>query len=423
MDLFIFLTGYHSSPFSVAASGGGNENFCGMSDYPCHSFTSITNKTFTTDGSYVINITANSSNTYSHNKLDVSGRSFTYSATSQENTKISVSASADAIFPITTGTLILTSLTLIPSSEQSASIISLSSTGNLTITDCIIKPSAAVTSFSSPLISVSGGTVSITGSTIGGIEKSSEDGCGIVASGFTSFTLSSSILDGCKAKGGNGGGLHLTRSGTNTLSLSNVTAMNCETKSGGLGGGIYLSLNNIGGTLTLSDLKFNDNGVDGVLSKDMYILGSSTCTLPSVALNNKLDFMMNEGVSRGFFIQGSDNSPFTSDVDVYIFLTGFHGKPYYLATGSNTGNVIYCGMTMYKCNTIAYVVSNKNSHSDGVKYLSLSSEPFSEGAVNVGTNKYNIVGTNQVNSKMKPSGTNILRSEERRVGKECSLWC
>jgi hypothetical protein len=66
----------------------------------------------------------------------------------------------------------------------------------LAITTCIFKAAAAITTFTSPIISITGGSATLQGLTLGLSTRSSGDCAGILASGFSHFELSGDSLMG-----------------------------------------------------------------------------------------------------------------------------------------------------------------------------------------------------------------------------------
>jgi hypothetical protein len=177
-DLYLFLVGFHSSPFSVSPSGGGDVNYCGISFYPCETIDYVKEtKTFSSSS---VNTLSLSTNSFTQQQFIINDYSYSFIGSHQQNTNISFSVTNVVIFPITTGSLSLSTLSLLPSSSShTASLITVSSTGTLSLSSCIICLSSETSTFMSSLISATIGTIEISSTIMKNIMNTVNDGGGI----------------------------------------------------------------------------------------------------------------------------------------------------------------------------------------------------------------------------------------------------
>jgi hypothetical protein len=403
-DLSIFLLGYQLSPVYLG-SGGGDEMYCGLSEYKCTLLSTALAKVL--PSSVTLKFSAGD---YSQDPLPFGSKSYKYEGTAPTTINIPAAAS-NVIFTVGANTLELHTVSVVPSTAQLASIIT--SSGSLTIKDSSLKAANTISTLTSPLISITGGSTVLQGVVLGWSTQGSGDCAGIKAMGFNSFEVSGvksgndptapSLVDGAKATNGNGGGLHLTQTGSQKINVTTVAIENCAAKAGsGLGGGIYLSSTDSSAVLTLSALTFSSNSAGK--GSAVYVVASS---LPGVVTPSRFDWT--EGITGQQEHPLWGNQPagnFSTPIDLYTFITGYLTSPFHLKSSNSANDQIYCGMSNFKCNSIQFVLDNKTSSLNSFE-LQIESGSYSQSQleVNAKTITYTRTGSDEASIDLTSSQT------------------
>jgi hypothetical protein len=260
------------------------------------------------------------------------------------------------------------------------------------------------------LISASnGGIIEITSTIMKNLMNNVNDGGGIVMdieSGMKLIMNETCEINTVQATNGNGGGLYLTQSGTGKVNITGMIVKSCEGKSAsGRGGGIHLTTTDGNADLTLSSLSFEGNGPQGIKGKDIYVICDDIVNV----VMNKFSFMttsIGEGLRTDSF-WGKQTTPFTNELDLFIFLTGFHSSPFYLSPSSSNNDVDYCGISDFKCNSLSYLFMNKNVDENSDIYVFLDDGDYHENGMNVNGKKYEITKTEEISPSIVPSSSSV----------------
>jgi hypothetical protein len=159
---------------------------------------------------------------YSESSLPINELTRSFIGEEEETTIITSSATSGSLFPITTGSLSLSLLTLIRDSSASVScpLFTMNGGGTLSLTTCTISPETAQASdFSEPFFCLSGGTTTLNGVSMTVVYLQGDP----FISGSCPLSVISCGSTRIKRKSGNGGVFEGTLEESTTLTINDCT--------------------------------------------------------------------------------------------------------------------------------------------------------------------------------------------------------
>jgi hypothetical protein len=173
-----------------------------------------------------------------------------------------------------------------------------------------------------------------------------------------------------------GGALYYLSSSSSSIFISDSYFHHCFcSQEEGRGGALYLHLNELDfSSISLSSLSFSSNFAK--IGNDIFLLSSP---LSSIIIS-KFQFALLNGISREFSLYGKEqeNNLFffsSTDIDLYLFLLGYRSSPFFLhsvLSFSLNRNYPYCGIKIFPCSSLSYLLSNKDFSFDQMKVNGMS---------------------------------------------------
>ena len=223
----------------VSPSALGSDSTCTSSTKTsCISLYSAYN-TFDSSTTYrVINLLEGN---HTNEKVTLNVSSFNLSITGISSPTLTLTSSftsSTSVFTLSTGMISLNQFSV--SLHTDCSLVSISSTGCITLNTITLYSDSPSLALTNPLITIESCSLNFTSSVFENITRSSGNGSIIYVSHSStpSLYISDTNFTNCSTKNGNGGGLYVDMNG-GTLSCDRVRFDGCSAE---YGGGIYLSL-------------------------------------------------------------------------------------------------------------------------------------------------------------------------------------
>ncbi|KAH7819038.1 uncharacterized protein MONOS_10539 [Monocercomonoides exilis] len=385
---------------------GIDKRACGLNLRKCQTISFTRN---------VIDLTKNSPtvisvdpSSYSVNNYEIESARIEFNNAGNGKVTVVSSISSGALFAVSTGSLKISSFDIVHDTEKSSKTISLfllSSTGTMTLQNCNISVDSGNTE-SNPLkeslFVLRGGSANIEGTTINPIVFASKaaitfsEGCDLVIDNSTflnvlrqsgsgggiegvvgtgkSLQIKGGSMNGCVTGSGNGGGMALRTKADSSIKIIQTenggvgtSLISCTSQtgggSGGLGGGIYLYVEDINGAdLGLKGTTFSECSASkgNNIFVDGYNL-SQIVTKENFEIDfNESDFRAMEGFERSTTAE-------SFSIPLVTYLRAFNGTVY--VAGSDGHDYSGCGFSDSACASMEYAIPLRFGNRERQFYL------------------------------------------------------